>query len=94
MIEKKAYHRIHKLELSVYSHDFREAARSYRGNLIESSSKGYEVFSKAHAPCLERQKKRYSLETIMSPVHKVPLRKNKKVRGGMFRASHARAMNM
>jgi hypothetical protein len=51
-------------------------------------------YGDAHAPCLERKKKRHSLETIMSPVHKVSLRKNKRVRGGMFGESHARAINM
>jgi hypothetical protein len=51
-------------------------------------------YGEAHAPCLERKKKRYSLKTIMSPVYKVPLRKNKRVRRETFRESHARAMNM
>src|SRR6267154_2312236 len=81
--DKKAYHRTHRPELSVYSHGFREAARSYRGTLIESPSRCMR-YGEAHAPCLERKKKRDSLETIMSPVHKVSLRKNKGVREGRF----------
>jgi hypothetical protein len=51
-------------------------------------------YGEAHAPCLERKKKRHSLETIMSPVYKIPLRKNKRVRGGTIRESHARAIKM
>jgi hypothetical protein len=37
-------------------------------------------YSEAHAPCLESKKKRYSLEAIMPPIHKVPLRKKKRFR--------------
>jgi hypothetical protein len=92
--EKKAYHRTHRPELSVYFHGFREAARSYRGNLIEKARQNGMIYSEAHAPCLERKKERHSLETIMSSVHKVSLGKNKRVRGETFRVSHARAMNM
>jgi hypothetical protein len=92
-VDKKAYHRTHTPELSVYSHGFREGAKSYRGNLIETRQRGMR-YGKVHAPCLKRKEKRYSLETIMSTVHKVPLVKNKRVRGGTFRASDARAMNM
>src|SRR5580658_10258901 len=71
-VDKKAYHRTHTPELSVYSHGFREGAKSYRGNLIETRQRGMR-YGKVHAPCLKRKEKRYSLETIMSTVHKVPL---------------------
>jgi hypothetical protein len=49
-----------------------------RITLIERPVKGAQNHSKVYAPCLESKKKRYSLKTIMSPVHKVPLmRRNK-----------------
>ena len=41
MNDGNAYHRIHRPELFVYSRGFREVARSYQGNLIESQSKRY-----------------------------------------------------